>query len=63
MERAGAWCSQDCADLLRGLAFTGCREGEAAEIHWRDLNFAAGEIIVRGDGVTGTENWTVRRVP
>jgi integrase len=63
VERAGAWCSRDCADLLRGLAFTGCRKGEAAEIRWRDIDFAAGEIIVRGDPETGTKNWTVRRVP
>src|SRR5205823_10898158 len=32
VERAGAWCSRDCADLLRGLAFIGCRKGEAAGI-------------------------------
>ncbi|MEP6699530.1 MAG: site-specific integrase [Verrucomicrobiota bacterium] len=63
VSRAGAWCSRDCADLLRGLAFTGCRKGEAAHIEWRDVDFAAGEIIVRGDAVTGTKNWTVRRVP
>ncbi len=63
VERAGAWCSRDCADFLRGLAFTGCRKGEAAEIRWRDLDFAAGEIVVRGDPETGTKNWTVRRVP
>ena len=63
VERAGAWCSRDCADFLRGLAFTGCRKGEAAETRWRDLDFAAGEIVVRGDPDTGTKNWTVRRVP
>lgn len=63
VEHAGAWCSRACADLLRGLAFTGCRKGEAAEIEWRDLDFAAGEIVVRGDIATGTKNWTVRRVP
>jgi integrase len=63
VENAGAWCSQDCADLLRGLAFTGCRKSEAAEIEWRDVDFAAGEIVVRGDAETGTKNWTVRRVP
>lgn len=48
---------------MRGLAFTGCRKGEAAEIRWRDLDFAAGEIVVRGDAETGTKNWTVRRLP
>jgi len=63
VEGAGAWCSRDCADLLRGLAFTGCRTGEAAQIEWRDVDFQAGEIIVRGDAETGTKNWMVRRVP
>ena len=60
---AGAWCSRDCADFLRGLAFTGCRKGEAGQIEWRDVNFDAGEIVVRGDPETATKNWTVRRVP
>jgi integrase len=63
VEQAGAWCSRDCADFLRGLAFTGCRTGEAAQIEWRDLDFETGEILVRGDAETGTKNWTVRRVP
>jgi integrase len=63
VEHAGAWCSRDCADFLRGLAFTGCRKGEAAQIEWRDVDFEAGEIVVRGDPETGTKNWTVRRVP
>jgi integrase len=63
VERAGAWCSRDCADFLRGLAFTGCRKGEAAHIKWRDVDFEAGEIVVRGDPETGTKNWMVRRVP
>ncbi|MGI8957332.1 MAG: tyrosine-type recombinase/integrase [Chthoniobacterales bacterium] len=63
VERAGAWCSHDCADLLRGLAFTGCRKSEAAAIEWRDLDFEVGKIVVRGDPTTGTKNWTIRRVP
>jgi integrase len=63
MERAGAWCSRDCADFVRGLAFTGCRKGEANQITWRDVDFDAGEILVRGDATTGTKNWELRRVP
>jgi integrase len=59
--------SQNCADLAAGLAFTGCRKGEASEIEWRDLdfdaNFEASELVVRGDATTGTKNWEVRRVP
>ena len=63
VEQAGAWCSRDCADFLRGLAFTGCRKGEAGQITWRDVDFKAGEIVVLGDPETATKNWTVRRVP
>jgi integrase len=45
------------------LAFTGCRKGEANQITWRDVDFDAGEILVRGDATTGTKNWELRRVP
>src|SRR5207253_1399 len=55
--------SINCADFAAGLAFTGCRVGEAREIAWRDLDFEVGEIVVRGDAKTGTENWELRRVP
>jgi integrase len=59
--------SQNCADLAEGLAFTGCRKGEASEIEWRDFDFDAhfnaGQLVVRGDIATGTKNWEVRRVP
>ena len=55
--------SINCADFAAGLAFTGCRIGEAREIAWRDVDFEAGEIVVRGDAETGTKNWELRRVP
>jgi integrase len=55
--------SMNCADLAAGLTFTGCRIGEAKEIAWRDVDFHAGEIVVRGDAKTGTKNWELRRVP
>ena len=55
--------SLNCADFAAGLAFTGCRKGEASEIEWRDVDFDAGEIVVRGDAETGTKNWELRRVP
>jgi integrase len=56
--------SRDCADFVEGLAYTGMRKGEANALEWRDLDFEASEIVVRGDAVTGTkggEGW--RRVP
>ncbi len=55
--------SINCADLAAGLAFTGCRVGEARKIAWRDVDFDAGEIVVRGDANTATKNWELRRVP
>ena len=56
--------SRDCADFVEGLAYSGMRKGEANALQWRDLDFVASEIVVRGDAVTGTkggEGW--RRVP
>jgi integrase len=56
--------SRHCADFVEGLAYSGMRLGEANTLEWRNLDFAASEIAVRGDAVTGTkggEGW--RRVP
>jgi len=55
--------SLHCADFTLGLAATGVRKGEANALQWRDLDFDAGEIVVRGDAETGTKNWELRRVP
>ena len=55
--------SRNCADFAAGLAFTGMRKGEANALEWRDVDFDAGEIVVRGDAQTGTKNWELRRVP
>jgi integrase len=55
--------SVNCADFASGLAFTGCSVGQAREIAWQDMDFDAGEIVVRGDGKTGTKNCELRRVP
>ncbi|HME89671.1 MAG TPA: site-specific integrase [Chthoniobacterales bacterium] len=55
--------SRNCADFALGLAVTGMRKGEANALQWRDLDFDAGEIVVRGDAETGTKNWELRRVP
>ncbi len=55
--------SRNCADLVQGIAFTGCRIGEAARIELRDLDFRKGEITVKGDPEEGTKNGEVRYVP
>jgi integrase len=63
MRAAHSRDSRNCADFAAGLAFTGCRLGEACEIEWRDVDFEKGELVVRGNAVTGTKNWELRRVP
>lgn len=47
--------SQNCADFAQGLAFTGRRLSESAHIEWRDLDFSAGEILVKGDPEEATK--------
>ena len=55
--------SINCADFARGLAFTGMRKDKANALEWRDVDFDAVEIVVRGDANTRTKNWELRRVP
>lgn len=63
MRSAHSRDSQNCADLAEGLSVTGFRIAESAEIAWKDLDFTAGEITVRGDPEEGTKNSKIRRVP
>jgi integrase len=36
------------------------RKSEANALEWRDVDFDAGEIVVRGDIQTGKKNWGLR---
>ena len=63
IEGSGSGWSKPCADLVRFLAFGGFRKAEAANITWRDIDFAKGTIRVSGDPVEGTKNREVRNVP
>ena len=58
VETAGAWCSHDCANFVRLLAFTGCRKNEAANLLWGDVDFERGRIHLRI-----TKNGKPRYVP
>ena len=58
IETAGAWCSWDCADFVRFLAFTGCRKNEATHVLWRDIDFDRKRLLVRV-----TKNGKARYVP
>jgi integrase len=60
---AGAPQSKDCGDFVSFLAYSGLRKSEAKFVTWSDVDFESGEIIVRGDPLTGTKNNEIRRVP
>lgn len=63
MRSAHSRDTQNCADLTEGLAYTGCRISEAANLIWNDIDFDGGEILVRGDDKEGTKNGEIRLVP
>ncbi len=63
MRKAHSRDSQNCANFVQGLTFTGCRISEAAQLEWRDLDFASGEILVKGDPEEGKKNGETRRAP
>jgi integrase len=60
---AGARQSRDCANLVRFLAYSGLRIGEARYATWADANFARHQLYVRGDPITATKNGETRYVP
>ena len=51
------------ADAIEFFSYVGSRLSEAAKIYGRDCSFLKNEIIIRGDPITGTKNWEMRRVP
>lgn len=60
---AGARQSKDCANLVRFLAYSGVRIGEAKFVTWADANFSQCKLHVRGDPITATKNGETRYVP
>lgn len=66
IENSGSGWSKPCAELVRFLAFTGLRVGEARFVTWADVSFQRGEIVVRGNPETGLKRRQVgefRTVP
>jgi len=41
-----SWQSRHCADMVRFLAFSGCRLSEARKVTWADVDLVRGEIRV-----------------
>ena len=60
---AGSRDSDNCGDAIEFFSYAGPRLSEAAWIYGRDCSFLKNEIIIRGDPITGTKNWEIRRVP
>ncbi|HEY2801672.1 MAG TPA: site-specific integrase, partial [Chthoniobacterales bacterium] len=60
---AGARQSKDCANLVRFLAYSGLRLGEAKFVAWSDVLFDRRQLRVRGHPVTGTKGGETRYVP
>ncbi len=60
---AGARQSKDCANLVKFLAYSGVRIGEAKFVTWADANLGRRELHVRGDPDTATKNGETRYVP
>jgi integrase len=55
--------SPGAADLVRILAFSGMRKGEAKYLTWADVDFQKHQITVRGHPEDGTKNSEARQVP
>jgi len=60
---AGARQSKDCANLVRFLAYSGVRIGEAKFVTWADVNFDRRQLHIKGDPETATKNGETRFVP
>ncbi len=56
---AGSRASQDCADMVRFLAYSGTRLAEATALRWAQVDFVKKQIVVAG---TKTES-SYRTVP
>jgi integrase len=63
VESSGAWCAKECADLIRFLAFSGCRVTEAANVQWKHIDGKKGTILIEGDPISGTKNRERRSIP
>jgi integrase len=46
VEGSGAAQASDCADLIRFLAYSGCRISEAKQVTWADVDLKRGKISV-----------------
>jgi integrase len=45
----------EVADFCRGIAYSGCRQAEAAGVTWTDVNFETGRLRIRGTKTESSE--------
>lgn len=63
LRKAKGRSTQNCADMVELLAYTGMRLGESKWVQWKHCDFKAGEILVVGAPEEGTKNGSFRRIP
>lgn len=59
---SGAAQARDCADLVRFLAFSGCRISEAAQATWQDVDFEHNELTIHCLKRRATSDETRKRI-
>jgi integrase len=61
IDTSGAGQAHHCADLVRFLAFSGCRISEARQVRWSDVNLERGFIIVHNAKTRKANNTAATR--
>lgn len=56
VETSGAGQARHCADLVRFLAFSGCRKSESHQVTWADVDMERGEIKIHNAKRSKTSN-------
>lgn len=60
--RSGHRSTGEAANFIEFLAYSGCRQQEAASVLWNDVNFELNSLLITG-GTMGTKNHETRTLP
>ena len=61
---AGGGFSKRCADLIKFLAYSGCRISEAKQVTWADVDLDRNELVINSVKQRGTSSVArIRRIP
>jgi integrase len=61
LEQSSAWKAQRSADLIRFLAYSGCRISEARKVTWADVDLSGGFIRVQNAKLRNASNHAITR--